>query len=37
MAIADGALKTEAIAGALRLGVINVMVTDRFTAARLTA
>ena len=37
MAIAGGVSKTEAIAGALRLGVINVLVTDRFTAARLTA
>lgn len=37
MAIAGGVSKTEAFAGALRLGVINVMVTDRFTAARLTA
>lgn len=37
MAIAGGEAKTAAIAGALRLGVINVLVTDRFTAARLTA
>lgn len=37
MALAGGASKTEAIAGALRLGVIDILVTDRFTAARLTA
>ncbi len=37
MALAGGASKTAAIAGALRLGVIDVLVTDRFTAARLTA
>lgn len=37
MALAGGASKTEAIAGALRLGVIDVLVTDKFTAARLTA
>ena len=30
-------LVTDAIAGALRLGVIDVLVTDKFTAARLTA
>lgn len=37
MALAGGASKTAAIAGALRLGIINVLVTDKFTAARLTA
>lgn len=37
MALAGGASKTDAIAGALRLGIIDVLVTDKFTAARLTA
>lgn len=37
MALAGGASKTEAISGALRLGIIDVLVTDKFTAARLTA
>jgi DNA-binding transcriptional regulator LsrR (DeoR family) len=37
MALAGGESKTEAIAGALKLGVIDVLVTDKFTAARLTA
>lgn len=37
MALAGGESKTQAIAGALKLGVINVLVTDKFTAARLTA
>ncbi len=37
MALAGGASKTEAIAGALRAGLIDVLVTDKFTAARLTA
>ena len=37
IALAGGASKTEAIAGALKLGVIDVLVTDKFTAARLTA
>jgi DNA-binding transcriptional regulator LsrR (DeoR family) len=37
MALAGGASKTEAIAGALRLGIIDILVTDKFTAARLTA
>ena len=37
MALAGGESKTEAIAGALRLGIIDVLVTDKFTAARLTA
>lgn len=36
MALAGGESKTTAIAGALRLGVIDILVTDRFTAARLT-
>lgn len=36
MALAGGQAKTEAIRGALKLGIIDVMVTDRFTAARLT-
>lgn len=37
IALAGGESKTAAIAGALRLGVIDVLVTDKFTAARLTA
>lgn len=37
MALAGGESKTNAIAGALKLGVIDVLVTDKFTAARLTA
>ena len=37
MALAGGASKTEAIAGALKLGIIDVLVTDKFTAARLIA
>ena len=37
IALAGGESKTEAIAGALRTGIIDVLVTDRFTAARLTA
>ena len=37
MALAGGAKKTEAIAGALRLGLIDVLVTDKFTAGRLIA
>lgn len=37
MALAGGESKTQAIAGALRLGIIDVLVTDKFTAARLTA
>lgn len=36
MALAGGESKTNAIAGALKLGVIDVLVTDKFTAARLT-
>lgn len=35
MALAGGQGKTEAIAGALRTGVVDVLVTDRFTAERL--
>lgn len=37
IALAGGLSKTAAIAGALRLGIIDVLVTDKFTAARLTA
>lgn len=37
IALAGGEAKTAAIAGALRLGLIDVLVTDKFTAARLTA
>lgn len=37
MALAGGHSKTAAIAGALKLGVIDVLVTDKFTAERLTA
>lgn len=37
MALAGGESKTEAISGALKLGIIDVLVTDKFTAARLTA
>lgn len=37
IALAGGQKKTQAIAGALRTGVIDVLVTDRFTAERLTA
>lgn len=37
MALAGGLSKTAAIAGALKLGLIDVLVTDKFTAARLTA
>ncbi len=37
IALAGGESKTQAIAGALKLGVIDVLVTDKFTAARLTA
>lgn len=36
IALAGGEAKTAAIAGALRLGLIDVLVTDKFTAARLT-
>ena len=35
IALAGGASKTQAIMGALRTGAIDVLVTDRFTAARL--
>lgn len=37
MALAGGESKTQAIAGALKMGIIDVFVTDKFTAARLTA
>lgn len=37
IALAGGEAKTAAIAGALHLGLIDVLVTDKFTAARLTA
>lgn len=36
IALAGGEAKTAAISGALRLGLIDVLVTDKFTAARLT-
>lgn len=36
IALAGGQAKTEAIAGALKAGIIDVLVTDKFTAARLT-
>lgn len=36
IALAGGQAKTAAIAGALRAGIIDVLVTDKFTAARLT-
>jgi DNA-binding transcriptional regulator LsrR (DeoR family) len=36
MALAGGQAKTAAIEGALKAGIIDVLVTDRFTAARLT-
>jgi DNA-binding transcriptional regulator LsrR (DeoR family) len=35
LALAGGAKKTNAIAGALRVGVIDMLVTDKFTAQRL--
>lgn len=35
MALAGGQSKARAIAGALRLGIVDVLVTDRFTAERL--
>ncbi|MBY5647865.1 sugar-binding transcriptional regulator [Rhizobium leguminosarum] len=35
IALAGGSKKTEAIAGALRVGVIHMLVTDKFTAQRL--
>lgn len=37
IALAGGASKTQAIMGALRTGAIDVLVTDKFTAARLVA
>ena len=35
IALAGGGSKTEAILGALRTGVIDILITDKFTAARL--
>lgn len=35
IALAGGRSKTEAIRGALRTGVIDLLITDRFTAERL--
>ncbi|MCL7407460.1 hypothetical protein MWN62_00205 [Marivivens donghaensis] len=35
MALAGGESKTDAIRGALRTGVIDLLITDRFTAERL--
>ena len=35
IALAGGQSKTAAIRGALRTGVINLLITDQFTAARL--
>ncbi|MBY3130462.1 sugar-binding transcriptional regulator [Rhizobium laguerreae] len=35
IALAGGSKKTDAIAGALRVGVIDMLVTDKFTAQRL--
>ena len=37
IALAGGSAKTEAIRGALRTGVIDILVTDKFTAERLVA
>lgn len=37
IALAGGQAKTEAIRGALRTGVIDLLITDKFTAARLVA
>jgi DNA-binding transcriptional regulator LsrR (DeoR family) len=37
IAVAGGQKKTQAIAGALRTGVIDTLITDRFTAERLLA
>jgi DNA-binding transcriptional regulator LsrR (DeoR family) len=37
IALAGGQKKTDAIAGALRTGVIDTLITDRFTADRLLA
>jgi DNA-binding transcriptional regulator LsrR (DeoR family) len=37
VALAGGQSKTAAIAGALTMGIIDVLVTDKFTAARLVA
>jgi hypothetical protein len=35
IALAGGAKKNEAIAGAIRVGVIDMLVTDKFTAHRM--
>ena len=35
IALAGGIAKTEAIRGALKTGVIDVLITDKFTAKRL--
>ena len=37
IALAGGRKKTEAIAGALRTGILDLLVTDKFTAERLVA
>jgi DNA-binding transcriptional regulator LsrR (DeoR family) len=37
LALAGGQAKTEAIRGGLRTGVIDVLITDRFTAERLVS
>ncbi|WP_431324193.1 sugar-binding transcriptional regulator [Rhizobium sp. YTU87027] len=37
IALAGGSKKTAAIAGALRIGVIDTLITDKFTAQRLVA
>lgn len=37
MALAGGQAKTRAIEGALRTGTIDILITDRFTAARLVS
>jgi DNA-binding transcriptional regulator LsrR (DeoR family) len=37
MALAGGKSKTKAIEGALRTGVIDLLITDKFTAARLVS
>jgi DNA-binding transcriptional regulator LsrR (DeoR family) len=36
IAVAGGQTKTEAIRGALRTGAIDLLITDKFTASRLT-
>ena len=37
MALAGGKAKTEAIRGALETGIIDVLITDKFTAERLVS